>query len=302
MTIFSERLKELREEKHLTQQELADKVGISRVGYGYWEKGKREPNFDKIKLLARYLDTSVGYLLGEVDDKRNSYAILNSLAEINKSMDEILNRIPNNNFISSNLRRLREEKGLTIEDVEKALSSRGKYLDWELGVSEPSLESTVDIANYFHVNVSSLFSEKIYKSNNYESINTIKDAFISKLENKIYKFKDDILDLVYDFGYKYTDIKVSEKDFISALNYSLLVIKVMNEDLEYQLAPVKDAMLETYQREEAALEQKIEKIKESISEDKELYNLIEELEVHEKGLEIRNERAKNLIERNNLEK
>ena len=64
MTIFSERLKELREEKHLTQQELADKVGISRVGYGYWEKGKREPNFKKLILLAKYLDVSTDYLLG----------------------------------------------------------------------------------------------------------------------------------------------------------------------------------------------------------------------------------------------
>ena len=96
--------------------------------------------FNKIKLLARYLDTSVDYLLGEIDDKRSSQAILNSLGETNNRLDEILNRIPNNNFICSNLRRLREEKGLTIEDVEKALSSRGKYLNWELGVSEPSIE------------------------------------------------------------------------------------------------------------------------------------------------------------------
>ena len=302
MSIFSERLKELRKEKGLTQKELANKVNMGQGGYTHWETGKREPNFDKIKLLARYLDTSVDYLLGEVDDKRSSQAILNSLGETNNRLDEILNRIPNNNFICSNLRRLREEKGLTIEDVEKALSSRGKYLDWELGVSEPSIESTVDIANYFQVNVSSLFSGNIYKSNNYESVNTFKDAFISKLENKIYKFKDDILDLVYDFGYKYTDIKVSEKDFISALNYSLLVIKVMNENLEYQLAPVKDDMLETYQREEAALEQNIEKIKKSISEEKESDFSIEQLELHEKILEIRKERAKNLVELNSLEK
>ena len=122
------------------------------------------------------------------------------------------------------------------------------------------------------------------------------------LFNKIYKFKDDILDLVYDFGYKYTDIKVSEKDFISALNYSLLVIKGMNENLEYQLAPVKDDMLVTYQREEAALEQNIEKIKKSISEEKESDFSIEQLELHEKILEIRKERAKNLVELNSLDK
>ena len=134
------------------------------------------------------------------------------------------------------------------------------------------------------------------------STNNVNVLVLSTKENKIYKFKDDILDLVYDFGYKYTDIKVSEKDFISALNYSLLVIKGMNENLEYQLAPVKDDMLETYQREEAALEQNIEKIKKSISEEKESDFLIEQLELHEKILEIRKERAKNLVELNSLDK
>ena len=64
MSIFSERLRELRKEKGLTQKELADKVGISRVGYGYWEKGKREPNFKKLILLAKYLYVSTDYLLG----------------------------------------------------------------------------------------------------------------------------------------------------------------------------------------------------------------------------------------------
>lgn len=57
----------------------------------------------------------------------------------------------------------------------------------------------------------------------------------------------------------------------------------MNENLEYQLAPVKDDMLETYQREEAALEQNIEKKIKSISEEKESDFLIEQLELHEKN-------------------
>ena len=67
MTTFAERLKELRKEKQLTQQELADKVGISRVGYGYWEKGSREPSLDKLVELDRELDSTVGYLLGTSD-------------------------------------------------------------------------------------------------------------------------------------------------------------------------------------------------------------------------------------------
>ena len=69
MTKFSERLKELRKGKHLTQQELADKFGISRVGYSYWETGTREPNFKTLVSLAKYLSVSTDYLLGVTNIK-----------------------------------------------------------------------------------------------------------------------------------------------------------------------------------------------------------------------------------------
>lgn len=68
MATFAERLKFLRKEKKLTQQELADKIGISRVGYGYWEKGSREPSFDKLVELATELNSTVDYLLGISDE------------------------------------------------------------------------------------------------------------------------------------------------------------------------------------------------------------------------------------------
>ena len=64
MSIFSERLRELRKEKGLTQKELANKVNMGQGGYTHWETGKREPNFKKLILLAKYLDVSTDYLLG----------------------------------------------------------------------------------------------------------------------------------------------------------------------------------------------------------------------------------------------
>lgn len=58
------RLKELRKEKGLTQQELADKIGVTKRTYIYWEKGDRVPKSDKAQRLADYFGVSVGYLLG----------------------------------------------------------------------------------------------------------------------------------------------------------------------------------------------------------------------------------------------
>ncbi|MCW1021153.1 helix-turn-helix transcriptional regulator, partial [Streptococcus anginosus] len=58
------RLKELRKEKSLTQQGLADEIGITKRTYIYWEQGERQIKPDKAQQLADYFKVSVGYLLG----------------------------------------------------------------------------------------------------------------------------------------------------------------------------------------------------------------------------------------------
>lgn len=62
--IFSERLKQLRFEKGLTQKEVADLVHVNRVTYTNWERGKREPNFENLVKLADLLDVSLDWLFG----------------------------------------------------------------------------------------------------------------------------------------------------------------------------------------------------------------------------------------------
>ena len=62
--IFSERLKELRLEKDLSQKEIADLVHVNRVTYTNWERGKREPSFENLVNLADLLEVSLDSLLG----------------------------------------------------------------------------------------------------------------------------------------------------------------------------------------------------------------------------------------------
>lgn len=64
MSIFSERLKELRLQHGLTQQEIADLVHVNRVTYTNWEKGKREPSYENLVKLADLLEVSLGSLFG----------------------------------------------------------------------------------------------------------------------------------------------------------------------------------------------------------------------------------------------
>lgn len=58
------RLKELRTEKGLTQQELADVVEVTKLTIANWENEKHKIKSDKAQLLADYFGVSVAYLLG----------------------------------------------------------------------------------------------------------------------------------------------------------------------------------------------------------------------------------------------
>ena len=64
---FNIRLKELREEKNMTRQALADELHISVRLVGYWENGQRECSLDMLIKLAKLLDTDVNYLIGYID-------------------------------------------------------------------------------------------------------------------------------------------------------------------------------------------------------------------------------------------
>ena len=65
--ILGERLKELREERNLTQRELAKKLGINGVTYLHYEKDQREPPLSLLADMAKFFDVSVDYLLGRAN-------------------------------------------------------------------------------------------------------------------------------------------------------------------------------------------------------------------------------------------
>lgn len=62
-----DRLKERRIEKKLTHEDMADKLGISRQGYGNYESGKRDIDTDTLALICQILDTDSDYFLGLTD-------------------------------------------------------------------------------------------------------------------------------------------------------------------------------------------------------------------------------------------
>lgn len=64
---LSERLKDLRREKSLSQQKLAKAIGVTQKAIDFWEKEINEPKASYIILLAKFFDVSTDYLLGLED-------------------------------------------------------------------------------------------------------------------------------------------------------------------------------------------------------------------------------------------
>ena len=64
---LGKRLKELREERGLTQKQVADALGIHSVTYLHYEKGHHEPPLSLLADMAAFFGESVDYLLGLVD-------------------------------------------------------------------------------------------------------------------------------------------------------------------------------------------------------------------------------------------
>ena len=57
-----------RRKMHLTQRELAEKVGCNQTAIGKYEREDLEPNLDTLKKLSSIFDCSIDYLIGYSDD------------------------------------------------------------------------------------------------------------------------------------------------------------------------------------------------------------------------------------------
>ena len=65
--MFSEKIRQLRNVRHLTQAEVAKEVGLSARGYQDLELGAK-PRYDALLHIADFYDVSVDWLMGRTDN------------------------------------------------------------------------------------------------------------------------------------------------------------------------------------------------------------------------------------------
>lgn len=66
--MFSDRLKQLRKVKKVSQKQLADSINIAERHYQKLEYGETTPGIDIAIAIADYFDVSLDYLVGRSDD------------------------------------------------------------------------------------------------------------------------------------------------------------------------------------------------------------------------------------------
>lgn len=84
--MFPERLKVLRTERNLTQEELGKMVNVSSKTVGAWERGTRQPSIEAITKLAEIFNVTTDYLLGQ--NQTPKWADQRDTLDLKKFIDE----------------------------------------------------------------------------------------------------------------------------------------------------------------------------------------------------------------------
>ena len=79
---FNEKLQELRKQKGLTQEELAESLYVSRTAISKWESGRGYPNIESIKAIAKFFSVTLDELL-------SSDEVLNIAEEDNRQKQNL---------------------------------------------------------------------------------------------------------------------------------------------------------------------------------------------------------------------
>lgn len=68
--MFYQRLRDLREDKDLKQENIAEVIKISLRQYGLYERGKADIPLEKALILAEFYGVSLDYIAGRTNDKK----------------------------------------------------------------------------------------------------------------------------------------------------------------------------------------------------------------------------------------
>ena len=122
MAKFNERLKSLRRESGLSQQDFAKQLGTSKSSINMYERGEREPGLEMLEAMADYFNVDMDYLLGKSTHKSKS-AWLEGVEHMAC------------NDTAQKIKSLRLSQNLTLEQVANEVGvGKSTVRKWETGM------------------------------------------------------------------------------------------------------------------------------------------------------------------------
>lgn len=129
----------LRKEKGLTQEAVAETLGLGRQAVSFYESGDREPTLENLLNLARFFEVSVDDLLSK--DMR-----------------------PAGSLLSLNIRYLRKSNRITQKELARLLGVEDPAVSkYESGDNKPTVEGLLNISEFFGVTVDDLLKKDLSK-------------------------------------------------------------------------------------------------------------------------------------------
>lgn len=69
---IADRIQNLRRTKGISQEELADKIGVSRQAVSKWESEQSVPDMDKVIIMSNYFEVTTDYILKGIENEKQA--------------------------------------------------------------------------------------------------------------------------------------------------------------------------------------------------------------------------------------
>ena len=89
MVLVGKRIRQARELAGLTQEQLAERIGVSRTAVVRWESGETDPTIDHLIEMTTVLRVSADYLLGTGDSNQ----IMNVLTDMASTLNQLISEM-----------------------------------------------------------------------------------------------------------------------------------------------------------------------------------------------------------------
>ena len=179
--LFSEKLKMLRKEKKLTQEELAEQLNVSRQAITKWESNEGIPDIENLKQISILFNTTIDALVK--DDKEVTIESLNTFIkeleiDHSKHFDIKVNKSNEISIISNNEEKVKVEIKSMNENLEELFNIKFDNLYNRLDIDVKSKNINDSIINIY---IPEKYINDIELNSKIKTLN-IKDIFIDELE------------------------------------------------------------------------------------------------------------------------